>query len=350
METVNERNGEIEIPKTKYGKLTNDFMFKRIFGTEATKDVLIMFLNQMLEGASIVDVTINNTEHLGMNIQDRRAVFDITCSTSDGGCFIVEMQHASQEFFRDRATYYTSYPTIEQGNIAKKKYRDEHGTTAGFSWDFNLHPVKIIAILSFRMNHEKGWPEEKFRSSYHIREDENGELMHDKHQYIFLELPRFSKNIDELDTDYEKWVFLFKNMHTFKKRPDEFMGKEFDRLFEMAEFANFTSKQIKDYMEAEMYFNDYQNCINYAKKLATQEGYEEGRIKGEAEGRAKGEAEGRAKGEAEGRAEGMAEGEAKGRAEGRAEAIMNMYRSGISVDQICHIMHMEQAEIESIIE
>ena len=282
----------LELPKNPYAKLTNDFVFKRIFGTEATKDILMMFLNHMIGSPKIMDVRIRNTEHLGMTSKDRKAVFDITCSTEAGEEFIVEMQHASQEYFRERATYYTSYPTIEQGEIAKRKYFEEHGTTAGFSWDFNLKHIKIIAILSFRMEHEKGWPEDRFSSSYHIREDISHELMHDKHQYIFLELPRFRKRIDELENEYDKWVYLFRNMHKFCERPDEFSGKEYDRLFEMTEFANFTAEDYKNYQEAEKMFNDNQNCLNYAEKRGYLQGVEDGRVEGWEKGREEGREEG----------------------------------------------------------
>ena len=300
---------ELELPKNPYAKLTNDFVFKRIFGTEATKDILMMFLNHMIGSPKIANVRIRNAEHLGMTSKDRKAVFDINCSTEEGEEFIVEMQHASQEYFRERATYYTSYPTIEQGEIAKSKYFEEHGTTAGFSWDFNLKHIKFIAILSFRMEHEKSWPEERFSSSYHIREDTNHELMHDKHQYIFLELPRFKKRIDELENEYDRWVYLFKNMHKFTERPKEFSGKEYDRLFEMTEFANFTAEDYKRYQEAEKMFNDNQNCLNYAEKRGYLQGVEDGLARGREMGRAEGREEGREEGKEKGREEGREEGE-----------------------------------------
>lgn len=311
-ETDNSQNPEL--PDKPYAKLTNDFVFKRIFGTEATKDILMMFLNHMIESPRIMDVTVRNVEYLGMTFEDRKSVFDITCSTESGEQFIVEMQHASQEYFRERATYYTSYPTIEQGEIAKKEYYDEHGTTAGFSWDFNLKPVKIIAILSFRMDHEAGWPEDRFSSSYHIREDTTHEIMHDKHQYIFLELPRFRKKAEDLKNDYDRWVYLFKNMHKFRKRPEEFMGKEYDRLFEMAEFANFTAEDYKKYQEVEKMFNDNINCLNYAKKR------------------------------------GYLEGVADGKVEGRLDAIRKMAEAGMSVEQICSIIKIDVETVEKALQ
>lgn len=308
---------ELQLPKNPYAKLTNDFVFKRIFGTEATKDILIMFLNQMIGSPRIIDVTVRNGEQLGMTAEDRKAVFDITCTTDGNEHFIVEMQHASQEFFRERATFYTSYPTIEQGVEAKKIYNEEHGTSAGFAWDFNLRPVKFIAILSFRMDHQNGWPEDRFRSSYHIREDSNGELMHDKYQYIFLELPRFSKKIDELENDYDRWVYLFRNMHKFTERPSHFSGKDYDRLFELAKFANFTPEQFKEYMEAEKMFNDNQNCLNFAEKRGYLKGYDEG--------------------------------VEEGREEAQADVIKKMSAAGMSVEQIASILEIDPVKIAHLL-
>ena len=320
------RSGEeMQLPKHPYGKLTNDFVFKRIFGTESTKDILIMFLNHMIGSPRIVDVTVRNSEQLGMTSEDRKAVFDITCLTDRNEHFIVEMQHASQEFFRERATFYTSYPTIEQGLNAKREYYEEHGTSDGFAWDFNLRPVKFIAILSFRMDHREDWQEDRFRSSYHIREDSNNELMHDKHQYIFLELPRFKKGVDELENDYDRWVYLFRNMHKLPSRPVQFSGKEYDRLFELAKFSNFTPEELKEYMEAEKMFNDNQNCLNFAEKRGYLKGYDEG--------------------VEEGREVGRQEGREEGRALGISDAVNKMETAGMSVDQIALILELDAEEI-----
>ena len=335
----------VGLPKNPYGKLTNDFMFKRIFGTESTKDVLIMFLNQMIGEPRIVDVTIRNNEQLGMTSEDRKAVFDITCHTDADEHFIVEMQHASQEYFRERATFYTSYPTIEQGMEAKRRYYEEQGTTAGFAWDFNLRPIKFIAILSFRMDHSDGWPEDRFLSSYHIREDWNNELMHDCHQYIFLELPRFGKNAAGLENDYDRWVFLFKNMHKFHERPSEFSGKEYDRLFELSKIANFTPQEFKNYMDAEIMFNDNQNCLNFAEKRGYLKGYDEG----VAEGREKWFEEGREEGRQVGREEGREVGREEGRHIGMSDAVRKMASAGMSADRISSILDLALEDVKTIL-
>ncbi len=72
-----------------------------------------------------------------------------------------------------------------------------------------------------------------YHSSYRLHEDETGELLHDKLQFIFLELARFNKTEQELDGYYDKWMYLFKNIQRLHKRPESFSEKEFDRLFDM---------------------------------------------------------------------------------------------------------------------
>ena len=103
-----------------YAELLCDFMFKRLFGSEENKDVLIGFLNMILEDHEIIDVDFISTEHLGLTKEDRKAVFDLSCRCKSGETLIIEVQRAYQEQFRERAVYYTTYPINEQGRQAKE--------------------------------------------------------------------------------------------------------------------------------------------------------------------------------------------------------------------------------------
>ena len=134
------------------------------------------------------------------------------------------------------------------------------------------------------MKHDEGWPDDRCHSSYHIREDSTQELMHDKLQFIFLELTRFEKNEDELISPYDKWMFLFKNMFRLKTRPKVFDGKEFDRLFEISKFSNFTAEEFDSYKNAEKMIWDYYNTIDTAVEEGEKRGLEKGRAEGRAEG------------------------------------------------------------------
>ena len=324
----------------KYAELLCDFMFKRMFGSEANKDVLIGFLNMILEDARIVDVDFIPTEHYGLTEQDRKAVFDISCNCADGRTLIIEMQKGYQEHFRKRAIYYTSYPICEQGRLAKEDFIKEHqcmDDCTEFRWDFNLKPVTVVAILNFMFDHDASWPEDRYHSSYRLREDCTNEIMTDVLRYVFLELGRFRKRIWELETTFDKWMYLLGHMHEMVDIPENFQTPEFKRLFILAEIGNFTASELKEYENSLKSMSDYYNIIDSAEKRAREEGLLQGRLQGREEGLA------------EGRAEGREEGRAEGREEGRADAAKRMVASGITKEQVAVILQLSIKEINTLL-
>lgn len=103
----------------KYINPFTDFGFKKLFGSEPNKDLLIDFLNQVLPVRhKIKDLTYARTEQLGNSEADRKAIFDLYCVGENGERFIVEMQKAKQNFFKDRSVYYASFPIQEQARKA----------------------------------------------------------------------------------------------------------------------------------------------------------------------------------------------------------------------------------------
>ena len=121
---MKEENMQTE--EKEYAELLCDFMFKRLFGSIANKDVLIWFLNMIIDDAKIEDVRFINTENLGLTKQDRKCIFDISCTCEDGSTLIIEMQKGYQKHFRKRAVYYTTYPINAQGKEARELYIKEH--------------------------------------------------------------------------------------------------------------------------------------------------------------------------------------------------------------------------------
>lgn len=119
--------------------------FKRVFGSEESKDILMTFLNCFIGNGEITDLNFLNTEQLG-----------------------------KQKFFKERSLYYSSYPITRQGADAKERYIGEHGNTAGFRWNLQLKPVWFIAVLNFRMKHEDDWDEEEYYSSYSTKQRRKG--------------------------------------------------------------------------------------------------------------------------------------------------------------------------------
>ena len=317
--------------RKEFAQLQCDFMFKRLFGSEANKDVLIGFLNMILADVEIVDVDFIPTEHLGLTKEDRKIVFDISCECEDGRRLIIEMQRGYQKHFRKRAVFYTSYPINEQGRKAREEYIRDHGCKddgEDFRWDFDLKPVTVVALLNFKFDHDSLWPDERYHSSYRLREDVTGEIMTDVVRYVFLELARFRKSPDEIETRFDKWMYLLCHMHELTEIPEKFQDPEFKRLFLLSEINNFTPDELTQYLESLGRMSDYYNIIDSAAELAEKRGREAGM------------------------AEGLAEGLARGREEGREEGILqmarNMKQQGLPVDMIQKVTGLPSDVCESL--
>lgn len=286
METVikEERSRQI------YAELLCDFMFKRVFGSEENKDVLIAFLNVMLGDVQIKDVTFIPTEQLGDSEEDRTVIFDVSCQCTDGRTFIIEMQKGYQKNFRDRALFYTTYPINKQGKLVKKRHEEENSERTGkglekknFKWDYRLDPVIVVAILNFSFDHNEDWPQERYHSSYRLREDCTGEVMTENLRFVFMELGRFRKKVWELESVYDKWMFALKHIHELAEKPAVFHEAEFERLFLLAKIGNFTAEEYKHYITSLKHMSDYYNIIDTAVEAAEKRGVEKGLEKGKRE-------------------------------------------------------------------
>jgi len=102
--------------KERYINPFTDFGFKKLFGTELNKDLLIDFLNEVVlpQNKKIADLKYRSNEHMGQTELDRKAIFDLYCMSSNGERFIVEMQKAKQNYFKDRSVFYSTFPIQEQ--------------------------------------------------------------------------------------------------------------------------------------------------------------------------------------------------------------------------------------------
>ncbi|HMV48793.1 MAG TPA: Rpn family recombination-promoting nuclease/putative transposase, partial [Blastocatellia bacterium] len=159
----------------KYLNPFTDFGFKKLFGSEPNKDLLIDFLNQLLPSHHrIQDLTFARNEQVGRSEFDRRAIFDVFCISRSGERFIVEMQRAKQDYFRDRSVYYASFPIQEQA------LRGE--------WNFKLAPVYLVGILDFVFAEDKDDPQVCHRVQL---KDQLNRVFYDKLTFIYLEMPKF---------------------------------------------------------------------------------------------------------------------------------------------------------------
>ena len=245
---------------SRYINIYTDFAFKKVFGTEANKDLLISFLNQLmgLTGDSeITDVTYLNPEQLGDNINERRAVYDVYCSTGNGEHFIVEMQKAKQDHFKDRALYYSSFAIREQGtkgSIMKP-------------WDYKLMPVYVVGILNFVMEEE----DEEVITRVTLKDDRNREFNKNL-QFIFIEMPKFTKEETELETFLDKWLYVIKNISRLDDKPQALTEGIFKKLFDVAEISQFSKLDRAEYEESLKVFWDFSNVLSTAERKGRAEG------------------------------------------------------------------------------
>ena len=251
-----------EIIKAKYINLMVDWSFKRVFGTEVNKDILIEFLKVIFPQFAITDITYIPTEQLGIMEEDRKAIFDVLCKTEDGKTFLVEMQRGAQEHFFERALYYTSFPIMKQGKKAIAK-EDEKGKDP---WDFSLDGVFFLGILDFKYEQD-----EMTEHRYQLLETKTLKRMTDKLEFVFVEVAKFNKREDELETDLDKWLYLLKNMSTLLERPAALRDRVFGRLFDVAEYARLDDEERKKYVEAMNTTRDTFNMIAYARKQNSYE-------------------------------------------------------------------------------
>ena len=236
--------------KEKYINPLTDFGFKKLFGTEPNKDLLIDFLNQILpKKHNISELQYSRNEQFGQNDLDRKAIFDLYCVGKNGERFIVEVQKAKQNYFKDRSIYYASFPIQEQ---AKKG-----------QWDYKLEPVYTVGILDFIFDEHKN-----DKNLLHIIElkDQNCNVFYDKLKFIYIELPKFTKSEDELNNQFDKWLYVFKHLSELQNRPQKLQDRIFEKLFEAAEIAKFSTDERNAYEESLKYYRDIKNVVDTSKK------------------------------------------------------------------------------------
>ena len=234
-----------------------DFGFKKLFGTELNKDLLISFLNALFDGKQVItDVRYMNSEHLGIYSGERRAIFDVYCENEQGEKFIVEMQNVYQQFFKDRSVFYSTFPIREQALQG--------------DWNFELKSVYTIGILNFV------FPEDEYSKDclFHevkLMDTEDKHVFFDKLTFMYIEMPKFNKTESELVTMLDKWLFVLRNLSRLMERPAALQERIFTRLFEQAEIAKFSPEDQRQYEDSIKAYRDINNAINTAKKEAKEE-------------------------------------------------------------------------------
>jgi len=310
----------------------NDVIFKRIFGTEKNKDILISFLNDMLEfrkKPAIVEVSLKNTYLLRDRNPEKLGIVDVLCVDAKGNHYIVELQVSGEAGFGARAEFYVSKLLSSQ-------------IKAGETYE-TLKEVIFLGILNFNLFHDKI----PYKSEHLMIERNTGEHLLQKQTYVFLELDKFPKKIEDVDNlqgMIEKWTYFFKYAqkmdaksweHLLETAPAS-MQKAHDELVHSA----LSEEEVAEYEHVEKYRRDYLSIVNSHERKGKTEGLAEGEAK-----LAAAQAElTEAKAEL---TEAKAKSEAK-LAEAKLEMVRNLLELGLDVDKISKVSGLSVAEITNL--
>jgi predicted transposase/invertase (TIGR01784 family) len=279
------------ISAEKYINPFTDFGFKKLFGTEVNKDLLMDFLNELIRSnGKITEVNYLNSEQLGRSAEDRRAVYDIYCKTETGEIFIVEMQKARLNFFKDRSVYYSSFPIRDQGQKG--------------DWDYCLKSVYTIGVLNFVFNESKD-DKDCYHSEVKLMDVKKKTVFYDKLTFIYLEMPKFNKGIDELETRFDKWMYVLKNLPRLQELPSQLQERIFEKIFRVAEIAKMDKQEIAEYEDSLKKYRDLYSALVTA--------------------------------------------EMKGELKGKNETALKMFEDGMSIENICKYTDLSQEQINELI-
>ncbi len=260
-----------------------DFVFKRIFGTEAHKHLLIQLLNALLEldgDRRIVDLVYLTPEQSVPLAEMKLSVVDVKCRDERGRTYVVEMQVLNVDAFEKRIVYNTSKAYVMQLPTGEA-YRD-------------LCPVVGVTICDFVF-----WPEPPERgpgapaagapaaddsaagapipmlSRWRMQEQHSGALGLSDVQYVFVELPKYAGG-PEPEGTVDRWAYFFREAESLKVVPPMLQESPYLDALEVARTAHFTAQEWDAYDLAKMAEQDARGALILARKVGRQEGLENG--------------------------------------------------------------------------
>ena len=250
--------------KERYVNPFTDFGFKKLFGEENSKDFLIAFLGALLpEQGTIVKISFLKNERLGASQADRKAIFDLYCENDEGQKFIVELQKAKQEFFKDRSLYYATFPIQEQALVG--------------DWNFKMNTVYTISIMDFIFDNENP---DLFMRDVRLVDVNTQKVFNEKLRFIYLEMPKFRKKEKDLVTTLDKWLYVLNNLYLLDKIPAKIKEKIFAKFFDKAEIAKYSPTEREAYEESVKVARDFKNVVETGIKDGIEIGKKEGILEG----------------------------------------------------------------------
>ena len=312
----------------KFVDIKNDVAFRKIFGNEKKKIILISFLNAVLDLTGqhrIADVTLIDPFQLPRIIGEKATIIDVRARDQSGRSFIIEMQVAEKDGFKKRVQYYSC-----------KEYASQ--IDRGDSYVL-LNPVYFIGILNFKF-----FPNPNYFTKHLTIDEETGECTLDDLKFRFIELPKFKKNEHELKTIIDKWTYFIKKADKLEVIPENVDDEGLLAAYEEAKKHNWTKKEYDAYIYAGMREQDRKGEISFAERKATERGMKKGMEKGMEKGMQKGMEKGIEKGIEKGTQIGAKIGKQQEKQEVAARCLEN----GMSVETTAQIADLTIDEVENI--
>ena len=288
-----------------FANLGMDVAFKKALNPDGSSSgTLVAVTNDVLgsELAAPVTALSSRDKERGRGTdENRRTMFDIHCTDQLGRRFLVERQQERQDFIVDRAIFYAMQLVEESG-----------GNGPGF--DYRYSPVTALLFLDFRR-----WKDDAVIHTGKLRTASGG-LLSDTLTLAFVELPKFEKELHELETRLDHWLFALRHIQELDGRPPEFSDDIYTDLFEKARQSHFTKEEWLMFTQEQKERWDRNSIINTARREGRDEGIALGELRGEKRGLALGKQRGIALGEKRGEKRGELRGEKRGLARLRSTA------------------------------
>ena len=252
----------------KFADPKNDLAFKKIFGNEQHKNILISFLNSVLDfqgKREIVSVNLVNPYQVPKIPELKETILDIEATNKNNETFIVEMQKKDLGDFTKRSLYYTSKAYVAQLPKGQDYTR--------------LKKVYFIGILNFNIFENKN-----YISRHLIINQETKTQDLTDFEFSFIELPKFTKELEELESILDKWIYFLKYANDLSLIPEEYKNiEEFQEAFTIATQTNWNKEELKVYEYMALKEFDEINALRTAERKGLAKGIEEGIEKGKIE-------------------------------------------------------------------
>lgn len=244
----------------KFADPKNDIAFKKIFGNDQHKNILISFLNAVLDFSgdnTIVAVTLANPYQVPKIPELKETILDIKATNQKGNTFIVEMQRKDLGNFNKRSLYYTSKAYVNQLDKGN---------------DYNkLKKVYFIGIVNFII-----FEHPNFISRHLIINQETGLQDLSDFEFSFIELPKFNKDLEALKSILDKWIYFIKNVENLTMIPENYQHKDFKEAFNVATQTTWNKQELEIYDYVSLKEFDDINALQTAKNKGIEQGIEQG--------------------------------------------------------------------------